>query len=436
MTPLEPAPKTLSCGDNNGALLLRRGAGSDVERVVEIQFAAYAKNRVLPGVEPLPLQVNYHDVFATHEVWLLEIDLNSVTAALILQARPNDLLIFSIATDPEKQSAGLGRQLLGRCRYQSETAWPQRRSALYRINASAPDRLVRSQWLCHRTGRTTQRPLRHPHGQAFKLTGLPSGPIPMPKFAANLSMMFNEVEFLDRFEAAAKAGFKGVELLFPYDYEPQEIAQRLKDNGLTQALFNLPPGSWENGERGLASLPGRESEFEAAVAKALEYAEATGCKLLHAMAGLRHHGAQWKTYISNLRNACRMASGSGVTIIIEPINQVDIPGFFLNTTATARAAIYEVGEPNIGLQFDLYHRQIHEGDVARSIREFGSLARHYQIASPPDRGEPDDGEMNYRYLFQELDKTGFDGWVGCEYIPRGDTVQGLAWVERCGVKLG
>ena len=258
----------------------------------------------------------------------------------------------------------------------------------------------------------------------------------MPKFAANLSMMFNEVDFLDRFEAAAKAGIKGVEFLFPYDHEPKEIASRLKDNDLTQALFNLPLGSWERGERGLASLPGREAEFEAAVAKALEYAEATECKLLHAMAGLRHHGGQWKTYIANLRNACRMAAGSGVSIIIEPINQVDIPGFFLNTTATARAAIYEVGEPNIGLQFDLYHRQIQEGDVARAIREFGPLARHYQIASPPDRGEPDVGEMNYPYLFQEIDTVGFDGWIGCEYIPRGDTVKGLAWAERCGVQLG
>ena len=258
----------------------------------------------------------------------------------------------------------------------------------------------------------------------------------MPKFAANLSFMFSEVEFLDRFEAAAKAGFKAVEYLFPYDYAPEDLAARLNANGLTQALFNLPPGDWEKGERGLAAIPGREADFEAAVAKALTYADATGCRLLHAMPGLKHHGAVWSTYISNLRKAAKMAANHGVSIVIEPINERDIPGFFLNSTAVARAAIFEVGEPNIGLQFDLYHRQIQEGDVARAIEEFGSLARHYQIASPPDRGEPDDGEMNYRYLFQKIDATGYDGWIGCEYEPRGSTVDGLIWADRCGVSLG
>lgn len=257
----------------------------------------------------------------------------------------------------------------------------------------------------------------------------------MVKFAANLSFMFTELPFLDRFEAAAEAGFKAVEYLFPYDFEPAEIAARLRANDLTQALFNLPPGDWEKGERGLAGLPGREADFEAALSKALSYADATGCRLLHAMPGLRHHGAEWATYVANLRKAARLAAASDVSIIIEPINERDIPGFFLNTTAVARAAIYEVGESNIGLQFDLYHRQIQEGDVARAIREFGPLARHYQIASPPDRGEPDDGEMNYRYLFQEIDATGFDGWIGCEYKPRGETLAGLAWTDRCGVTL-
>ncbi|MGI9409890.1 MAG: 2-oxo-tetronate isomerase [Hyphomicrobiaceae bacterium] len=257
----------------------------------------------------------------------------------------------------------------------------------------------------------------------------------MLKFAANLSFMFNEVPFLDRFAAAAEAGFKGVEYLFPYEYEPGELASCLADNGLTQALFNLPPGDWEKGERGLAALPGREAEFEGAVKKALGYADATGCKLLHVMPGLRHHGAEWATYIANLRKAARLAADHGVAILIEPINERDIPGFFLNTTAIARAAIHEVGEPNIGLQFDLYHRQIQEGDVARSIAEFGSLARHYQIASPPDRGEPDDGEMNYRYLFQQIAATGFTGWIGCEYKPRRATRDGLDWPEKCGVTL-
>lgn len=257
----------------------------------------------------------------------------------------------------------------------------------------------------------------------------------MPKFAANLSFMFTEVDFLDRFEAAAKAGFKAVEYLFPYDYAPEELASRLKANGLTQALFNLPPGNWENGERGLAALPGREDDFEAAARKAVDYAVALDCKLLHAMPGLKHHGANWSSYISNLKKGSAIAAEKGVTIILEPINEIDIPGFFLTSTAMARAAIYEVGADNIGLQFDLYHRQIQEGDVARSIAEYAPITRHYQIASPPDRGEPDDGEMNYSYLFKEIDETGFDGWVGCEYKPRGETTAGLGWPAKCGVTL-
>jgi hydroxypyruvate isomerase len=258
----------------------------------------------------------------------------------------------------------------------------------------------------------------------------------MPRFAANLSFMFQDLPFLDRFEASAKAGFKAVEFLFPYEFPKAEIAARLTVNGLTQALFNLPPGDWAKGERGLAALPGREADFEAAMTLALHYAEATGCRTVHAMPGLRHHGADRKTYIANLRKGAKMAAGNGVTVIIEPINTRDIPGFFLNTTGEARAVIHEVGEANLGLQFDLYHRAIQEGDVTMAIREFGHLAKHYQIASPPDRGEPDDGEMNYRFLFQEIDKTGFKGWVGCEYKPRGDTVAGLKWAKACGVTLG
>jgi 2-dehydrotetronate isomerase len=258
----------------------------------------------------------------------------------------------------------------------------------------------------------------------------------MPRFAANLSFMFNEVAFLDRFEAAAKAGFKAVEFLFPYEHPKAEIAARLKANGLTQALFNLPPGDWAKGERGLAAIPGRESEFAAAVRLGLDYAEATGCRTLHAMPGLRHHGAERATYIRNLKTAARSAAAAGVTLIIEPINTRDIPGFFLNTTAEARAVIHEVGEANLGLQFDLYHRAIQEGDVVMAIREFGGLARHYQIASPPDRGEPDDGELNYAFLFREIDASGFKGFVGCEYKPRGDTRAGLVWAKHCGVALG
>jgi hydroxypyruvate isomerase len=257
----------------------------------------------------------------------------------------------------------------------------------------------------------------------------------MTKFAANLSFMFTEVDFLDRFEAASKAGFKAVEYLFPYDYAPEELASRLRANGLIQALFNLPPGDWEKGERGMAALAGRQADFEAAARKAVDYAVALDCKLLHAMPGLRQHGANWGDYIENLKTATKIAGEKGITLILEPINEVDIPGFFLNTTSMARAAIHEVGGPNIGLQFDLYHRQIQEGDVARAIAEYAPLTRHYQIASPPDRGEPDDGEMNYGYLFKKIDETGFNGWIGCEYKPRGETTAGLAWPAKCAVTL-
>jgi len=258
----------------------------------------------------------------------------------------------------------------------------------------------------------------------------------MPKFAANLSFMFADLPFLERFAAASKAGFKAVEYLFPYEYTAKELRARLDDAGLEQALFNLPPGDWEKGERGLAAMPGREADFDDALNTALDYADELGNTLVHAMPGLRHHGANRKTYVANLARAAEVAGARGKTIIIEPINEIDIPGFFLNTTAEARAVIHEVGSKHLGLQFDLYHRQIQEGDVARAIEEFGHLARHYQIANPPDRAEPDHGEMNYRYLFERLDSSGYDGWVGCEYKPRGDTVAGLGWVDACGVRLG
>jgi hydroxypyruvate isomerase len=258
----------------------------------------------------------------------------------------------------------------------------------------------------------------------------------MPKFAANLSMMFTELPFLDRFAAAAKAGFKGVEFLFPYEFPASELASRLKDNGLSLVLFNLPPGDFAKGERGLAALPGREVEFDAAVARALEYAQALACPRLHVMAGLVHQGASRALYVANLRKAARRAAAAGIDIIIEPINTRDIPGYFLNRTSEARAVIYEAGEPNLGLQFDIYHRQVMEGDVATAIREYAPLTRHYQLAGPPDRGEPDGGELNYPYLFGLIDETGFDGWIGCEYKPRHGTLEGLKWIERCGVELG
>jgi 2-dehydrotetronate isomerase len=258
----------------------------------------------------------------------------------------------------------------------------------------------------------------------------------MPKFAANLSFLFTELPFLDRFEAAAKAGFKAVEYLSPFEFPAAELAARLKANGLTQALFNMAHGDASKGERGMSAIPGRDAEFEQATVAALNYAETLGCTRVFAMAGLRHHGAERKTYVARLKLAARMAADRGVQIIIEPINTRDIPGYFLNTTGEARSIIHEVAAPNIGLQFDLYHRQVMEGDVAKAIEEFGPLARHYQIANPPDRGEPDSGELNYAYLFKLIDASGFDGYIGCEYRPRTTTLAGLGWPAKLGVTLG
>lgn len=258
----------------------------------------------------------------------------------------------------------------------------------------------------------------------------------MPRFAANLSFLFTELPFLDRFEAAAKAGFKAVEYLNPFEAPKPEIIARLKGNGLTQALFNMAHGDWTKGERGMSALPGRDADFEKAVAAALDMAQATGCKRLFAMAGLKHQGANRASYVKNLKRAAEMVKGSDIVVIIEPINTRDIPGYFLNLTGEARSIIHEVGGPNIGLQFDLYHRQVMEGDVATAIREYAGLAKHYQIASPPDRGEPDNGELNYRYLFKLVDESGYDGWIGCEYKPRAGTVEGLKWANALGVSLG
>lgn len=258
----------------------------------------------------------------------------------------------------------------------------------------------------------------------------------MLRFAANLNFLFTELPLLDRFEAAAKAGFKAVESTNVYEASGAEVAARLKGNDLTLALFNTPAGNAEAGERGLAALPGRQSDFWAGFETALKYADATGGRKIHLLAGLVHHGAQRATYIANLRKAAKAAASAGVEVLIEPINRRDIPGYILYKTHEARAIIHQVGEPNLRLQFDLYHRQIEQGDVATAIAEFALLTAHYQIASPPDRGEPDDGEMNYPYLFRLIDSTGFDGWIGCEYRPRNGTVDGLKWVAACGVTLG
>ncbi len=255
----------------------------------------------------------------------------------------------------------------------------------------------------------------------------------MTKLAANLSMMFNEVPFLDRFGAAAACGFKGVEYLFPYDFPAEAIAEQLQSHGLTQALFNLPPGDWDAGERGLAALQGREADFDAALEKALSYAKVLNCPRVHCMAGMRQHGATTETYVANLKRAAARAALDGVTLCIEPINQRDIPGYFLATTDQAMAVIEAVDAENVRLQFDLYHCQISEGDLAKRAAALIGAVEHVQIAGNPDRHEPDLGEVNYPYLLKVLEELGYRGWIGCEYRPAGRTQDGLAWAQPYGV---
>ena len=255
----------------------------------------------------------------------------------------------------------------------------------------------------------------------------------MPRFAANLSLLYPQHHFLDRFAAAAADGFSAVEYLFPYAYTPQELKQRLSDNGLVQALFNSPPGDWEAGERGIASLPGREAEFRSGVERALEYAQVLGNDKVHVMAGLlpsedlrqRHQAV----YLENLAFAASQAKAAGVTILIEPINTRDMPGFFLNRQDQAQAICKQVGADNLKVQFDCYHCQIVEGDVTATLRRDFAGVGHIQIAGVPDRHEPDLGELNYNWLFDEIDRLGYTGWVGCEYRPKADTSQGLAWLR-------
>jgi len=256
----------------------------------------------------------------------------------------------------------------------------------------------------------------------------------MPRFAANLSMMYTEHDFLDRFGAAARDGFRAVEYLFPYAFEPVELAQRLADHGLAQVLFNAPPGDFDAGERGLACLPGREEAFRRAfVEQALPYAAALRCPRVHVMAGLIPPGSDAaslrETYVDNLAWAARQAASAGVDVLIEPINTRDIPRYFLNRQDHAHEIVAEVGASNLKVQMDLYHCQIVEGDVAMKLRRYLPTGRvaHLQIAGVPDRHEPDLGELNGPYLFAVLDELGWAGHVGCEYRPRAGTSAGLGW---------
>jgi hydroxypyruvate isomerase len=259
----------------------------------------------------------------------------------------------------------------------------------------------------------------------------------MPRLAANLSMMFNEVPFLDRFAAAAKARFKAVEFLFPYDYPAAELRTRLADAGLQQALFNAPPGDWAQGERGLASLPGRQPEFRAGILRALEYATVLDCPLVHVMAGIPPAGLSAVTaaalYATNLAWAAEQALAAGKRLVIEPINHRDMPGFYLNTVEQGAAIVEAIGRDRLGLQFDIYHCQITEGDVTKRLEALMPVVGHIQIADVPARNEPGTGEIGWEFVLGRIDALGYQGWVGCEYRPAGDTVAGLAWRQRYGV---
>ncbi|MDH0365029.1 2-oxo-tetronate isomerase [Comamonas aquatica] len=262
----------------------------------------------------------------------------------------------------------------------------------------------------------------------------------MPRFAANLSMLYNDVDFLDRFAAAARDGFKAVEYLFPYAYTPEQLAALLRQHGLQQVLFNAPPGDWDAGERGIACLPGREAEFREGIARAITYAQALQCPRIHVMAGLMPQDVDpatvRATYVANVRYAAEQAAAHGIQILLEPINGRDMPGFFLSRQDQAHALVAEIGATNVKVQMDLYHCQIVEGDLAMKIRQYlptGNVG-HFQIAGVPERHEPDVGELNYPYLFQLLDTLGYDGWIGCEYKPaRGAaphaTRDGLGWLQ-------
>jgi len=255
----------------------------------------------------------------------------------------------------------------------------------------------------------------------------------MPRFAANLTMLFNEVPFLDRFEKAAAAGFTGVEYLFPYDFTPEELVAKLEANGLSQVLHNLPAGNWGAGERGIAIFPERVEEFRAGVDKAITYATALGCPQVNILAGIVPAGADREvlhnTFVNNLKFAAPKIKEAGLKLLIEPINTRDIPGFFLNYTKQAKAIIEEVGSDNLFIQYDIYHMQIMEGDLARTIEANLSQIAHIQLADNPGRNEPGTGEINYEFLFRYLDTVGYTGWVGCEYKPKGETTAGLGWLK-------
>lgn len=256
----------------------------------------------------------------------------------------------------------------------------------------------------------------------------------MPKFAANLSMLFTEYEFPKRFVHAAAAGFSGIEYLFPYDYTPAQLKQWLDDQSLPQVLFNLPAGRWDQGERGLACLPDRQTEFQEGVHIAMEYANTLGNELMHCMAGIRPEGLSYTkaldTYLTNLAYATDIAAQHNRAICIEPINPYDMPGYFLQQSEQAVEIINELNRTNLKLQYDIYHAQRVEGHISHTLERFLTYIGHIQIANSPGRHEPHLGEINYDFIFHLVDHLGYAGWIGCEYLPAATTAEGLSWLRR------
>ena len=259
----------------------------------------------------------------------------------------------------------------------------------------------------------------------------------MPRFSANVTFLFHEVPFLERFGEAAHAGFRAVEFQYPYEWQPRDIAERVAQHGLEVVLFNAPPGDVAAGDRGLASLPGREHEFAASIATALRCAQVLNCKRIHVLAGNVPADAdeddrdlRRRLYVRQLKQACEDAAPLGITLLVEPLNPRDNPGYLLNTQADAHAIVEEVGAPNLKIQFDVYHAQIVEGDLTEKLRRYLPHIGHIQIAGVPGRHEPNVGEINYDWLFRVLDEMRYDGWIGCEYKPAAGTAAGLAWMYR------
>ena len=261
----------------------------------------------------------------------------------------------------------------------------------------------------------------------------------MPRFAANLTMLFNDLPFLERFAAAHLAGFTAVECLFPYDYPAAQIKEQLSSNGLQQVLFNLPCGNWGAGERGLAASPDRVEEFRGGVSQALAYAQALGVPQLNCLAGKRVSGygdeEHWNTLVANVRFVSAALQDAKLTLTVEAINHFDIPGFFLNRTEQVAQLIEEVNRPNVFIQYDVYHAQREEGELTATLRKYQKMIGHIQIADNPGRHQPGTGEINYPFLFKEIDRLGYGGFIGLEYVPEPDTLTSLAWVKGYGYQL-